>query len=340
MIAILTALLLFQPQDDYVAHFNKALALSVEKKDAEAIAEYQKTLELKPGLYEAQLNLGIVLIRNQRPQEAAVQLEVAAAQKPKEVQPNFNLAVAYLAAAQPAKAEASYKTVLELAPKNANAELGLARSLVAQSLLPEATQHYRKAAELDPKFHDALLELAENYEKAKQPAEAIAIYQQFPGNPAAQKRLNELQLASANTADSIPLLEKAIAASPKDFELRMTLGRTLRDQHQLPRAAQQFFAAAQIQPDSAAAWNELASALIITENYAQGLAALDKVKALGKETPGNMFYRAITLDKLHQKKPAVEAYEQFLAADNGAHPDQEFQARQRARIIKLELSKK
>jgi hypothetical protein len=47
--------------------------------------------------------------------------------------------------------------------------------------------------------------------------------------------------------------------------------------------------------------------------------------------------RAITLDKLRQLKPALEAYEQFLAQSNGKHPDQEFQARQRARIIRHQL---
>jgi Tfp pilus assembly protein PilF len=362
-----------QDPTDYGAHFNLALTYSLQKKDTLAIPEYRKTLELKPGLYQAQLNLGILLLRNQQPAEAIVQLEAAVAQKSKEVQPNFNLAASYLAAGQPDKADAQYRKVLEISPTNPNAELGLARALVAQNRLSDAEPHFRKAAELDPKFRESLLELAQNFEKAKQTSEAIAIYQQFPDNPGAQARLGELLLVSNNYADAIPRLEKAVAQSPtptnrlalatayrmtkepqkeldqltkavnsapKDFELRMTLGRSLRDQRQLVPASQQFLAAAQIKPDSVAAWNELASALINSENYAQGLAALDRIKALGAETPGNMFYRAITLDKLRQLKPALESYEQFLAADNGAHPDQEFQARQRARIIKLELSKK
>jgi tetratricopeptide (TPR) repeat protein len=120
----------------------------------------------------------------------------------------------------------------------------------------------------------------------------------------------------------------------------MVYGRTLRDQHKLVPASEQFLAAAQLKPDSLEAWNELAAALINSENYAQGLAALDRVKALGKETPGDLFYRAISLDKLRQLKPALAAYQAFLAADNGAHPDQEFQARQRARIINVELTKR
>src|SRR5271163_4491742 len=55
---------------DYSAHFNLAIALSLQQKDAEAIGEFQKTLALKPGLYQADLNLGMLLLRNKRPGEA------------------------------------------------------------------------------------------------------------------------------------------------------------------------------------------------------------------------------------------------------------------------------
>src|ERR1039458_10666939 len=48
---------------DYYAHFNLAMADTFLKKDNEAIAEYRKTLELKPGLYEAELHGGILSLR-------------------------------------------------------------------------------------------------------------------------------------------------------------------------------------------------------------------------------------------------------------------------------------
>jgi Tfp pilus assembly protein PilF len=367
-----------QDPKDFGAHFNLALTYSLAKQDAKAIPEYQKTLELKPGLYQAQLNLGILLIRDQKPADAIPLLEAAVLQKPVELQPNFNLASAYLAAGQAAQAEKAYFAVLDIKPGNPAAELGLGRAQLAQNRLDDAAAHLKKAAELDPKYRDALLELAGAYEKAKQAELAIPIYEQFPQNPGAQARLGELLLESKKFADAIPRLEKAVADSPtpanrmelataykmnkepekeldqlakaagsapRDYDLRMVYGRALRDQRKLVPASEQFLAAAQIKPDAVEAWNELAAALINSQNYAQGLAALDRVKALGKETPGDLFYRAISLDKLHQAKPALAAqalaaYQQFLAADNGAHPDQEFQARQRARIINVELTKR
>src|SRR5216684_6315624 len=38
---------------DFTAHFNLAFAYSMLNRDADSIAEYKKTLELKPGLYQA-----------------------------------------------------------------------------------------------------------------------------------------------------------------------------------------------------------------------------------------------------------------------------------------------
>src|SRR5947208_9326298 len=55
---------------DYSSHFHLALADSFLNKDSEAISEYRKVLEMKPGLYEAELNLGILLLRQKQPAEA------------------------------------------------------------------------------------------------------------------------------------------------------------------------------------------------------------------------------------------------------------------------------
>src|ERR1700694_4465393 len=51
---------------DFTAHFNLAFAYSMLNRDADAIAEYKKTVDLKPGLYQADLNLGILLLRNKQ----------------------------------------------------------------------------------------------------------------------------------------------------------------------------------------------------------------------------------------------------------------------------------
>jgi tetratricopeptide (TPR) repeat protein len=358
---------------DYAAHFNLALCYSLADKPALAIPEYRKTLELKPGLYEAELNLGMLLLREKQAADAAPHLNAAVTAKPRVYRPQFYLAEALAATGDVAQAEPHYRAALEIDPKAAAAELGLARALARQNHLPDAADHYRAAAQLNPTFNDALLELAAHYEKQGQPAEAIAIYEKFPADVAAQERRGELLLEAEHYSEAIPLLEKSVEQSPTpanrlalatayqmnheplkaipllleavktdlgNYGLRMIYGRALRDAHRFADAAPQFFAATQIKPDSKEAWNDLAGALTLADEYPRALAALDRVRALGQETPGNYYLRAIILDKLHQFKPALESYEKFLATSEGHNPDEEFKARQRVRILLKDLGKR
>jgi tetratricopeptide (TPR) repeat protein len=353
---------------DYAAHFNLALALSLQHKDAEAISELGRTLELKPGLYEADLNLGILLLRNNRAADALPVLKEAVATKPAEPRPHLYLAQAFLDTGDPVQAEQHFNSAAEADPKSTAAQLGLARAFLKQSKLPEAVTHFRASG-----YKEGLLEAAALYEKAGQKDDAMALYREFPENTEVREHLgrmltdsgnahaaiadleeavrkaptsaNRLALADAYKLDHqnvkmVEQLQQAAAGAPGDYDLRMSFGRALRDERRLAEAAQQFLAAAKIKPDSVAVWNELASVLIVNQNYAEGLAALDRVHALGGEIPGDYFLRAITLDKLKQFPQALAAYGQFLASDKGVHPDQEFQARQRTRIIENELKKK
>jgi Tfp pilus assembly protein PilF len=358
---------------DYSAHFNLALAYSLLHKDVEGIAEYRKTLDLQPHLYEAELNGGILLMRQKDPVGALPLLEDAVSQKPREFRPRYYLAEAQLQTGALDKAEESYKAALELDPKSGASELGLAHALARQGKLAESAPHFQQAGQLDPKLRDYMLELAGLYEDNHQPAEAIAIYRQFPDDVAAQEHMGQLMLQTkqysaaipgleaAYTKDpteanrvalaaaylfnselekALPLLEQAVAAEPGNYELRMMYAHALRDRKQYPAAARQFLAAAKLKPAEAKTWNELGSMLYMIGSYQQALAAFDQARDLGESTPGNWFLRAIILDKLKQFKPALEAYQRFLSMSQGKNPDQEFQARQRVRIIQTELEKR
>src|SRR3979411_1134822 len=54
---------------DYAANFHLAFSYSLLGKPADAIPIYKKALELKPGLYEAELNLGILLVGQKQASE-------------------------------------------------------------------------------------------------------------------------------------------------------------------------------------------------------------------------------------------------------------------------------
>jgi Tfp pilus assembly protein PilF len=352
---------------DYAAHFNLALALTVQHQDDEAVAEYRKTLELKPALYEADLNLGTVLLRDKKPADAVPFLKEAAEARPKETRPALYYAQALLDSGNAAEAEVRFAALAGQTPPVEGAQLGLARALMAESKWADAAAQFRALGD-----KNGLLQAAAALEKSGNRAEAAGIYKEFPDDAAVREHLGQLQIEANDAKAAVPNLEEAVRKSPTtanrlaladayrmskeplkmlqqlqlasaadggNYELHMAYGRALRDNHSLIVAAQQFNSAAKLRPDSVEAWNELASALIVSENYPEGLAALDRIRALGKEIPGDYFLRAITLDKLKKRPEAIAAYSQFLAADGGIHPDQEFQARQRIRIIESELKK-
>jgi Flp pilus assembly protein TadD len=358
---------------DYSAHFYLGLAYSLLGKDAEGIASYRKALELKPGLYEAELNAGTLLLRQKNPADALPLLAHAAEQKPDEFRPRALLARAQLETGSLEAAEASFRRALELDAKSAESELGLAQALARQEKLADAAPHYRRAAELDPQYRESLLELAALYEKNRMPAEAIAIYREFPQNAEAQRQAGQLMMQSRQYNDAIPqleaayakeatqsnrvalakallfarqlekampLLEQSVAAEPGNYDLRMMLAMALRDRKQFQGAAAQFLEAAKLKPAEPQTWTDLGGMLYMSGALPQALAAFDRARDLGENTPGNWFFRAIILDKLRQLKPALEAYRTFLSLSKGAHPDQEFQARQRSRIIQRELEKR
>ncbi|MBI5085972.1 MAG: tetratricopeptide repeat protein [Acidobacteria bacterium] len=318
--------------DDVSIRFNLALAYSLAGRDEDAVAGFRKVLALKAGLYEAQLNLGRLLVKQSRFGEAAPLLEEALAQRPTGGKAAYLLGRAYAGGGQWSKAVAALE----------------------------------KAAELDPAAMDIQLELAVACENAKLPEKAAAIYRRFPDNAPARERLGLILLDSGDPAGAVEHLEAArsrspssallyalataylrakqpdqaiaaagqlAAAEPADIRTRLFYGRLLRDQKRYDDAARQFEAATRIKPDSGEAWNEYTAMLLLLKQYEPALAALERARQLNGETPAYHYLRATMLDALQQPKPALESYRKFLAQSTGNHPDEEFKARQRAKVL-------
>lgn len=354
---------------DVQAHFQLGAAYTGLNQVAAAKGEYAEVLRLSPKLYQAEMNLGLLLLQEGAVKEALPHLAAAVEQKPASASARRAYGDGLVAASQFAEAEAQYEAAN---PKTADVEIGLARALAGQGKLGEAAPHYDKAAALDPYFLTAPLELAQKYEAAGKKDDAIALYRRFSSEKVSQERMaalelqlgdfesaipkleaalakepsaaNRLALATAylktqHPEKAAPLLEQSMKENPADLEVRLTYGRILRDQKKYPAAAQEFYKVVQAKPDSREAWGELAGMLILMEQYPQALTALDRVKALSGENAGYYYLRALVLDKTKQFKPALESYLKFLSMSGGKSPDEEFKARQRARILQREIQK-
>ncbi len=357
---------------DYSAFFNLALAEIGLKQDDKAAEHLKQVLVLKPGLYEADLNLGILELRNHNAAEAIPALRDAVKQKLTSARAQRYLGDALLATNDPPGAADAYRAALAADPNQAGAELGLGQALLKQKQLADAVPHYRKAAELDPRLKSYLLEIADALLDAKEHDKAIEFLKEFPENPGAHEQLGRIYLTDNRPADAVtefqtavniaptaanelalatalirnkqdeaakPLLERAVGQEPRNYDLRMIVGRMHRDKHEYIPAGEEFLAAAALKPDSVEAWQEAIGVLVPAKQFPQALACLDKVHNLNAETAGDFYYRAIVLDAMRQIKPALANYKQFLEMSQGKNPDQEFLARQRSRILEKEANR-
>ena len=357
---------------DYSAFFNLALAEIGLKQDDKAAEHLKQVLVLKPGLYEADLNLGILELRNQHAAEAVPALRDAVKQKPTAARAQRYLGDALLATNDAPGAAEAYRSALTADPKQASAELGLGQALLKQKQVDEAAPHYRRAADIDPHLKSYLLEIADALLDAKERDKAVEFLKEFPENPGAREELGRIYLADNHPADAVtefqsavnlaptaanelalatalmrnkqdeaakPLLERAVLQEPRNYDLRMIVGRMHRDKHEYIPAGEEFLAAAGLKPDSVEAWQEAIGVLVPAQQFSQALACLEKVHNLNAETAGDFYYRAIVLDKMRQVKPALANYRHFLEMSQGKNPDQEFLARQRSRILEKEANR-
>jgi tetratricopeptide (TPR) repeat protein len=269
------------------------------------------------------------------------------------------------------EAAAQFEEVLKRDPHDARAELGLGESLLHQGKLDESKPHYEKAVALDNALKPFLLELAIALSDANRLGDAVPLLTQFPDDAGAREKLGELYLSNHKPADAVPqfeaaarlsptpanqlalataylrnneedkaapLLKQALAANPDDYSLQITVGRLYRDQKDYAQAENYFYKAAKLKPDSPEPWSELAGVFTVARQYPQALTALDRLRQMNAEKPGHFYLRAIILDKFHQVKPALANYQRFLQLSHGEHPDQEFQARGRVKVLEHQVN--
>jgi tetratricopeptide (TPR) repeat protein len=363
-----------QPEFAY-AHFQLGYVYTALKKTDEARAEYQRTVALDPKMSEAYVNLGIILL-DKDPAAALAPLEKAVELLPAQSRPRFLLGVAeersddlvkasesfesavrldpkdtetllhlgnlYARQKRPADAESSFRRVLELQPNEPRALLGLAQTLEAQKK-PEAVDAYRKYFDAEPsdtatraRFVQALFD-AQDYDGA-----LAELDRMDAGKPSLDslKMRADIQIAQKKWDEAIITLQKVIALTPNDAQMRGGLGRIYLQKREFPLAEKELRLAIHLDGKNLAYWKDLSSTFFLGGNYPATLNTLDEIAKVEQPGAGTWFIRAICYDKLNQPRPALEAYQRFLQMDQDKNPDQVWQAQQRSKVLQRMLEKR
>jgi superkiller protein 3 len=360
-----------------VAWFNLAYAYTGLHKREEAVASYRKTLELDPNLFEARLNLGILLIQMNNPQAALEHLEKAATLKPDHLRAQLYYGRALALTGQTERAEKQYQTVLRLDPSLASAQYDLGQLYLQQKSYQEALGSFQKASERDPALSQAQLGMALAMEGLKDEVNAVVHFEQYlaahPDDQETRFHLARLYLElgknqqaydglqsvhrlkpetpglAAALGDVCSLLKKypeaekfyreALLAMPADPDLRRALGRTLLEQEKLSEAEAEYRTALKGDPRNREAAQGLATSLYRQKRYPETIPLLEALVSAANSPAILVFALATCYDNLHVLKKALANYERFLQLSNGQSPDQEWQATQRAKLLRHQLGK-
>lgn len=326
----------------FEAQQNLGFALAKSGDLAGAAAALKIAVTLKPtaggqqALGRAWLSLAQVTETSQ-PQEALAAYQKALELDPENSEAQLGVARLTQRAGNSAAAEQQY---LKLAEAGDTESLGRLISLyIEQKRYADAETWLRKYLAAHPSNTAAQIQLGKLLAIEGKPQDAIAVlepaYTASP-NQALARDLGSLYLQAKQYDAAVKLLQPLAAQSPSDAQLHLDYGQALARAHNYADAQTELLKALQLNPRLSDAYFDLAYSADQNKNYELTIRVLDARAKLQPETPGTYFLRATAYDSLRMYKPAAENYKLFLAAAEGKFPDQEFQARHRLKAIQPE----
>lgn len=271
-----------------------------ETQPQEALAAYQKSLELDPSNSEAQL--GVAKLTQRAGNSAAAEQEYLKLAESGDKESIGRLISLYIQQKRYADAETWLRKYMAANPGNMAAQVQLGKLLAAEG-----------------KTQDAIAALEPAYNSAPDPNLA--------------RELAALYLDTKQYDGAAKLLQGLVAQNPADAQLHLDYGQALVHLHKYPEAQTELLKALQQNSRLIDGYFDLAYSAQQNKNYELVIRVLDARAKLQPETPGTYFLRATAYDSLRMYKPAAENYKHFLAVAAGKFPDQEFQARHRLKAI-------
>jgi tetratricopeptide (TPR) repeat protein len=187
-----------------VAHNNLGRALAEEGDPEQALAHFQRAVEIRPGYVHARYNLGNLLMRQGRLTEAEQQLRRVVEQQSGMARAHSDLANCLLRLGRAAEAEEHYREALRIDPLFADVYYNLAMALHHQGRAGQAGEYYQRAIDLDPANADAHNNLGVLLESQGDIESALAQYRQAleiePGNPDALRNLRAAEARQTGAA--------------------------------------------------------------------------------------------------------------------------------------------
>ncbi len=327
--------------NSFDAHLMLGMLLAREGKTQEARPELMRATQLDPGAggpdLKARAWRALARIDSaQDPAEASSDLLEALKLTPETTEDTLLAASLAEATGQVDAAEQEYRRVLAKDPQSEEATTGLAHLLIDQKKYADAETLLRDGLRNKPDDPVMTAQLAAALVAQNKP-DALPLLQKLhsihPNDPTITRMLAQVMAVAGDFGSSDQLFQQLLAVSPNDPDLLMGHGQDLVRELKFAEAFAVFNKVAQLEPSNGEAWSGLAFTASKTGQAAVALHALAMRAKLLPDNASTYFLWAISYDSLHDRTQAAAYYHHFLAAAAGKFPDQEWQARQRLKVL-------
>ena len=246
----------------YLAHTNLGSLLMRQDRLDEAIAWYQKALDICPDFAEAHNDLGVALFEKGQVVEAIAHYEQALKTSPSHTEAHVNLGNALLQKGQSDEAIAHYLTALAIQPHNGKVLINIGNALFQQGKLDESKDCLQKGLAVLPESAIAHDLLGNVLLQKGQVDEAISHFRQALKYQAdlkgVHKNLAAALVQKGQVDEAIEQLSAELRANPNDSATHGYLAGVLSSQGRTQEAVAHYRAALKTLPDSPEVLNNLA----------------------------------------------------------------------------------
>ena len=231
----------------------------------EAIAHFQKAIEIDSNDDMAHNNLGKVSLQTGRADEAIAHFQKAIEINPDSLEAHYNLGNALLQVGRVDEAIAHFQKAIEINPNNAEAHNNLGNVFLQVGRVDEARAHYQRAVEINPNSVEAHYNLGNAFLQVGRVDEAMAYYQRAveinPNDAEAHSNLGNAFLQVGRVDEAMAHYQRAVEIDPNHAEVYNNLGTALRQVGRVDEAIVHYQKAIEINPNFAQAYYNLSLVL-------------------------------------------------------------------------------
>jgi len=213
----------------WVGHYNLGNALLQKGQVDDAIAHYQKAMEINPNYDLPYNNLGLALVQKGQMDEGIAQYQKALGINPAFSEALNNLGLALVQKGQADEAISQYQKALGINPNYADAHYNLGIVLIQKGQVDEAIAQFQKALEINPNYAKAHNNLGAAFFKKGQLDEALAQWQKTleidPNNSEAHNNLGAALLQKGQVDAAMAQFQEVVRLRPNDIDAQKILAK-------------------------------------------------------------------------------------------------------------------